>query len=129
MFGRDRKTLFCWVVFLAVFQTSKERKDRVDNRGPARWKRMEEVPCRTSLLPPRVPFFVLIVIGLEAKGLLAFQGRRGIASAVRWNLRPVMFDAEEGTRLRPSDRHEANRARKFTRRFGKIFVAQVLEGA
>ena len=27
---------------------------------------------------PRVPFFMFILLGLEAKGLLAFQGRRGI---------------------------------------------------
>ena len=39
---------------------------------------------------PRVPFFMLDLIGLEAKGLLAFQGRRGIASVVRWNLRLVI---------------------------------------
>ena len=32
-----------------------------------------------------------ILIGLEAKGLLAFQGRRGIKSVVRGNLRPVIF--------------------------------------
>ena len=43
---------------------------------------------------PRVPFFMLVLIGLEAKGLLAFQGRRGIASVVRWNLRPVTFVVE-----------------------------------
>ena len=43
---------------------------------------------------PRVPFFMLILIGLEAKNLLAFQGRRGIASVVRWNLRPVIFGVE-----------------------------------
>ena len=40
---------------------------------------------------PRVPFFMLIFIGLEAKGLLAFQGQCGITSVVRWNLRPVIF--------------------------------------
>ena len=40
---------------------------------------------------PRVPFFMLILVGLEAKNLLVFQGRRGIASVVRWNLRPVIF--------------------------------------
>ena len=43
---------------------------------------------------PRIPFFMLILIGLEAKNLLAFQGRRGIASVVRWNLRPVIFGVE-----------------------------------
>ena len=38
---------------------------------------------------PCVPFFMLKNIGLEAKELLDFQGRRGITSVVRWNLRPV----------------------------------------
>ena len=37
-----------------------------------------------------VPLFLLPLIGLEAKGLLDFQGRRGITSVVRWNLRPVI---------------------------------------
>ena len=40
------------------------------------------------------PFFVLFLVGLEAKGLLAFQGRRRITSVVRWNLRPVIFGVE-----------------------------------
>ena len=31
---------------------------------------------------PRVPSFMLTSVGLEAKGLLAFQGRRGIARVV-----------------------------------------------
>ena len=43
---------------------------------------------------PRVPFFMLILIGPEAKNLLTFQGRRGIASIVRWNPRPVIFGVE-----------------------------------
>ena len=43
---------------------------------------------------PRLPFFMLILIGLEAQGLLAFQGRRGIASVVRWNLRPVIVGVD-----------------------------------
>ena len=41
-----------------------------------------------------IPFFMVILTGLEAKGLLAFQGRRGIASVVRWNLRPVVFGVD-----------------------------------
>ena len=44
---------------------------------------------------PCVPVFLLILTGLEAKGLLAFQGRRGITSIVRWNLRPVIFGVRE----------------------------------
>ena len=43
---------------------------------------------------PRVPLFMLILIGLEAKGLLAFQARRGMISVVRWNLRLVIFGVE-----------------------------------
>ena len=35
---------------------------------------------------PRVPFFMLVLIGLEAENRYAFQGRRGIASVVRWKL-------------------------------------------
>ena len=33
---------------------------------------------------PRVPVFMLIVLGLEAKGLLAFQGRRGSLQCIFW---------------------------------------------
>ena len=40
------------------------------------------------------PVFLLVLIGLEAKGLLDFQGRRGITSVVQCNLRPVMFGVE-----------------------------------
>ena len=44
---------------------------------------------------PRTPFMMLVSIGLEAKGLLAFQGRRVIASVVWWNLRPVIFGVDQ----------------------------------
>ena len=43
---------------------------------------------------PRVPLFMLIFVGLETKGRLDFQGRRGITSVVRWNLRPVIFGSD-----------------------------------
>ena len=39
---------------------------------------------------PRVRLF-MILIGLETKRLLDFQGRRGITSVVRWTVRPVIF--------------------------------------
>ena len=52
---------------------------------------MEEVPCRTSLVPLAFPCFVLCLIGVETEGLLDYQGRAGIISIVRWNLRPVIF--------------------------------------
>ena len=37
---------------------------------------------------------MLVLIGPETKNLLAFQGRRGIASVVRWNPRPVIFGVD-----------------------------------
>ena len=55
---------------------------------------MEEVPRRTSLVPLAFPCFVLCLIGVETEGLLDYQGRAGIVSIVRWNLRPVIFGVE-----------------------------------
>ena len=48
-----------------------------------------------------VPVFLLISVGLEAKGLLDFQGRRGITSIVRWNLRPVIFGVDNPQTMNP----------------------------
>ena len=73
---------------------------------------MEEVPHCTSRGTPRVHLFMLILIGLEAKGLLDFQGQRGITSVVRWSLRPVIFGVDTGTymlrRLIPIKRDDKN---------------------
>ena len=38
--------------------------------------------------------FVLCLIGVETEGLLDYQGRAGIISIVRWNLRLVIFGVE-----------------------------------
>ena len=43
---------------------------------------------------PRIPLFVLVFIGLEAKKLLDYQGRAGSTSIVQWTLRPVIFGVE-----------------------------------
>ena len=64
---------------------------------------MEEVPRRTLLAPlmsPRSSFF----IGVEREGLLDYQGRAGVISIVRWNLRQVIFGLrfprpQKGTRI------------------------------
>ena len=61
-------------------------------RGPYdanEWRKYRVVPCAH----PSRPFVMFVFIDLDAKWLLAFQGRRGIASVVRWNLRPVIFVA------------------------------------
>ena len=55
---------------------------------------MEEVPRRTSLVPLALPCFVLCLIGVETEGLLGYQGRAGIISIARCNLRLVMFGVE-----------------------------------
>ena len=55
---------------------------------------MEEVPRRTSLAPLASPCFLLCLIGVETEGLLDYQGRAGIISIVRWNLRPVIFGVD-----------------------------------
>ena len=55
---------------------------------------MEEVPRRTSLVPPAFPCLLLCLIGVETEGLLDYQGQAGIISIVRWNLRPVIFGVE-----------------------------------
>ena len=52
---------------------------------------MEEVPRRTSLVPLAFPCFVHCLIGVETERLLDYQGREGIISIVRWNLRPVIL--------------------------------------
>ena len=49
-----------------------------------------------SLAPFTFPCFVLRLIGVETKGLLDYQGRAGIISIVRWNLRPVIFGVLSG---------------------------------
>ena len=43
---------------------------------------------------PCVPLFVHCSIRVEAEGLLDYQGRAGIISIVRWNLRPVIFGVD-----------------------------------
>ena len=55
---------------------------------------MEEVPRRTSLASLRLPCFILSLKCLETEGFVAFQGRAGNTSIVRWNLRPVIFRVE-----------------------------------
>ena len=54
------------------------------------WKKYHVVP---RAYPSRTLRHAYL-IGLEAKGRFAFQGRRGIASVERWNLRPVIFGVE-----------------------------------
>ena len=60
---------------------------------------MEEVPRRTSPVPLAFPCFVHRLMRVEAEGLLDYQGRAGIISIVRSNLRPVIFGADFYLRL------------------------------
>ena len=45
---------------------------------------------------PCVPLFVHCLVRVEAEGLLDYQGRAGIISIVRWNLRPVILGVKYG---------------------------------
>ena len=60
------------------------------------------------------PFGPCFLIGLEAEGVLDYQGRAGIISIVRWNLRPVIFDVNSLVALRWPD------SRESIRRFARI---------
>ena len=51
------------------------------------WRKFRAVP---RLYPLR-SLFVHCLTRVEAEGLLDYQGRAGIISIVRWNLRPVIF--------------------------------------
>ena len=52
-----------------------ERTMEMDGRISASY--LAHAPC--------VPLLMLVLVGLETKGLLDFQGRCGIACVVRWN--------------------------------------------
>ena len=45
---------------------------------------------------PSIPLFCTLFVGVEAEGLLDYQGRAGITSIVRWSLRPVIFCVDRG---------------------------------
>ena len=51
--------------------------------GRPGWKLLEELLCRTSLVPLASPYFLLRLIGVETEGLLDYQGKAAIISIVR----------------------------------------------
>ena len=57
------------------------------------WRK--EVLRRPSLVPLTFPCFVLCLIGVETEGHLDYQGRAGIISIVRWNLRPDILGVDK----------------------------------
>ena len=59
----------------------------LDDRGTVRRKWTDEVLRRTSRSHPSRPLSSASFQRSGSKGALDFQGRRGIASIVRWNLR------------------------------------------
>ena len=95
---------------------------RLDNRRAGQWKWMEEVPCRTSLVPLAFPCFVLCFVGVETEGLLDYQGRAGIISIVRWNadLIPIPGQLELHGRCRYGV--------LLSPCFGALFVADLIVG-
>ena len=93
---------------------------------------MEEVPCRTSLVPLAFPRFVLCLLRVEREGLLDYQGRAGIMSIVRWNLRPVIFGVDQcyveqkdkqfgGLQKGPAERGHVKKRQKSSKSVKKFF--------
>ena len=77
---------------------------------------MGKVPCRTSRAPLACRALSYASFNrLEAKRFLAFQGRRGIASVVRWNLRPVIFGVEKRPQLQVKKTHPWTNGRQDSR--------------
>ena len=59
------------------------------------WRKYRVVPRAHASRPLKLIVYAFFVrSGSKFKGLLDFQGRRGSASVVRWNLRPVIFGVE-----------------------------------
>ena len=63
---------------------------------------MEEVPRRTSRAPLASPLYAYFHRS-GSKGAFRLPGRRGIASVVQWNLRPVIFGVEKERRRRRAE--------------------------
>ena len=63
---------------------------------------MEEVPRRTSLAPLASHCFVLCLTRVETEVFLDYQGRAGIISIVRCNLRQVIFGFDKTLLLKHS---------------------------
>ena len=61
-------------------------------------------PCLACT--PCVPLLVHCLIGVEAEGLLDCQGRAGIISIVRWNLRPVIVGVEYKEKSKHDNQNE-----------------------
>ena len=101
--GFSRSVLFLFLGLLRAPTMNDPRPIWLDDRGTGQWKWMEEVPRRTSLVPLAFPCSVRCLIGVEAEGLLDYQGRAGIISIVRWNLRLVIFGVEMNSPERVRD--------------------------
>ena len=70
---------------------------RVPDNGN-KWRKFRVIPRLHTLRPVFLYFVYLVVV--ETEGLLQdYQGRAGIMSIVRWNLRPVVFGVELFTKL------------------------------
>ena len=100
--AEDLVCVFQWVSLVGwcgCMQTIAGLHTRIGNQygwttgGPYdgnEWRKYHVVPRAHPLRP----LVCISLIGLETKRLLDLQGRRGITSVVRWNLRPVIFGVE-----------------------------------
>ena len=80
------------------FHAQCDRTTGVPDNGNE-WRKFRAVPRSYPLRS----LVLLCLIGVETEGLLDFQGRAGIISIVRWNLRPVIFGVDRRTREEASE--------------------------
>ena len=60
------------------------------------WRKFRVVPHSYPLRPLSCTLFNM---GVETQGLLDYQGRAGIISVIRWNLRPVIFGVDKSPKV------------------------------
>ena len=69
--------------------------------GTGQWKEWRKCHIAPRTHPLRPVVFCNFSMDLETKGLLDFQGRRGITSVVWWTIRPVTFSSGKVYQLWP----------------------------
>ena len=82
------------ILFICVFCFCRSLHSMPNMTGRPGYRTMEMNGGSSALYlgcAPCVPLIVHCLMRVEAEGLLDYQGRAGIISIVRWNLRPVIF--------------------------------------
>ena len=104
--GSHGKQNPCFFGRFPCFFTAKKKQGKEDQSLNSTPNMTGRPGCRTMEMnggnsapylarTPCVPLFCTLFNRVETEGLLDYQGRAGIISIVRWNLRPVIFGVAE----------------------------------